>query len=199
VGLSVLVPFGPAVLRRRPAELQRGHDEVGSYWVYVIKGGEVVLREIGLLAAAIERSSKSVRRLERTDVIPPCRFFLIAGDPRANRRLYTEWWIDEVRRIASDEGVLGRKVANWAGHPFPERLAQLREQVCLEDELRFSAQPHLATAADLGLVDDAPVTSSIVPWQQLRGGGGRADSPSGRKPTAKRTSSRCVVRGYGGQ
>jgi hypothetical protein len=99
----------------------------GPFWAcspkkYRLHG---VVREfyyVGALAAALGRSSATIRRWERLGVLPATPFRMIREHPGSTRRLYTESMIQAIVAIAESEGVLDAKVASFANNKFSARV-----------------------------------------------------------------------------
>jgi hypothetical protein len=120
------------------AELSSGaprHDRAGRYvetieepfWAarpkfYFVNGVEMEFFGIRALAVALGRSPETIRRWEATRIMPRLSYWRHFENPRARRRLWTRSQIEEVVRIAREEGVLGHKVANFDLTNFSERM-----------------------------------------------------------------------------
>lgn len=75
----------------------------GRRVVVEVDGRVITCTTIGGLAAAVGRSSATVRSWERSGLIPMAPIILPADDPRAMRRLYPLDLVESVRRTAISE------------------------------------------------------------------------------------------------
>ena len=74
------------------------------------------------MAAALGRSSATIRRLERAGVLPPAPFVERGVCVEGDRRRYGREHIEAAIRVAEEEGVLTGKVASFAASRFPARI-----------------------------------------------------------------------------
>jgi hypothetical protein len=95
----------------------------------VIDGVEVQVFGIGALAAALRRSTRTIRRWEADGTIPRCELWLPHPDPRGRRRRYTREWIEGLVMIAADEDLLDRKSVPIESTSFPRRAFALRRRL----------------------------------------------------------------------
>lgn len=94
-----------------------------------IDGVDVDVFAIGAFAAAVGKSSRTIRRWERDGVLPRGTLRVDHPDPRARQRRYAFEWIQGIADIAEAEGVLGSKVADFSRSRFTERTFLLRRQL----------------------------------------------------------------------
>lgn len=120
--------------RRRERRVTPASEHPEAAWaqnpvLVVVNGVERELFGIGALAAALNRSARTVRRWEADGTIPPCRFWVQHHDPRGRRRRYTRDWIEGLVVIAADEGLLDRKSTPIESTEFPRRAFALRQRL----------------------------------------------------------------------
>jgi len=113
----------------------------GPWWAaypkyYWLNGEIVELYFVGALAAALGRCSASVRRLERDGVLPPAPFQIARGLDGTKRRCYARQHIERIVAIADDEGVLGRKVADYRRTAFTARVQEAYRELQTPAETR---------------------------------------------------------------
>lgn len=83
---------------------------------------------IGALAAALDKSTFTIRRWEREGIIPPTPLiFPVRGG--APRRIYLRDQIEGIVRIAEQEGILQRKPPDIDATNFTDRVHRLYSQV----------------------------------------------------------------------
>lgn len=77
--------------------------------VMLLDGEEVIFYTIAALAAALDRSTTTLRGWERSGVIPDAPFRALSDSPKGERRLYTYEAIVEVRDLADSLGMIEHK------------------------------------------------------------------------------------------
>ncbi|MFI9271845.1 hypothetical protein ACIGXM_14160 [Kitasatospora sp. NPDC052896] len=116
----------------RPVAAPLGHVTMHaiSYWdedpIYKRQGGQ--LREffgIGHLAAALQRSPKTIYKWERAGLFPAATFIFNGASKHGQRRLYTRIQIEGVIRFAQEEGILGGNRRYIGSTLFPTKCAEL--------------------------------------------------------------------------
>lgn len=80
--------------------------DLGKPKHYMVGTQVVPLYRIGALAKALNRKPVTVRKWEDQGVIPNPPMLAASHDVRGKRRLYTLEQIEELRRIAHEEGIL---------------------------------------------------------------------------------------------
>jgi hypothetical protein len=74
------------------------------------------------MAAALGRTSATIRRLERAGVMPPAPYVRRGVCLEGDRRRYGRAHIEAAVRVAEEEGVLAGKVSSFAASRFSELL-----------------------------------------------------------------------------
>jgi hypothetical protein len=74
------------------------------------------------MAAALGRSSSTIRRLERVGVLPAAPFIERGVCLEGDRRRYGREHIEAAVRVADEEKVLTGKVASFAASEFSARI-----------------------------------------------------------------------------
>ena len=90
--------------------------------VVEVDGVQVRLLTVGALAAAVNRTSATIRFWERRGLIPRAPYVLETEDPRAKRRLYPPEIVEAVRRVALQE-CFGRRRPS-------DRFLRQQERLC---------------------------------------------------------------------
>lgn len=92
--------------------------------MYPIRGQQVELLSISDLAEALNRRPVTIRKWERTGVIPKATFVKGGknGDVRGKRRLYSKPQVEALVRIAASEGILHDMHRHVSGTKFTERV-----------------------------------------------------------------------------
>jgi hypothetical protein len=94
--------------------------------VLKVKGEDVEFFTIGQLGLALGgRKPVTIRKWERTGVIPKPTFRKPSEDPRGQRRLYTRAQVEGMVRIATEEGILDRHAKPITQTDFTERVIAL--------------------------------------------------------------------------
>lgn len=106
--------------------------DLGTPWVLKVQGVDVEFYPISSLAAALNRTTGTIRMWEGTGLIPTSGWSKPGRDrdPRGKRRLWTRAQIEGVVQIAREEGVLfpGPRI-NVTRTRFTERVTALFEQL----------------------------------------------------------------------
>lgn len=95
----------------------------GSPRIYTVAGREIEFYSVGQLAAALRRSSNTVRRWERSGWLPIATFRTPAAVKQKARRLYTRSQLETIVLIAQEEGLM-EFVPGRDGQPWPRRNVQ---------------------------------------------------------------------------
>lgn len=80
--------------------------EITGGKTYLVGGQPVELFKIGTVAAALNRRPVTIRKWEVHGVLPRSPYKMPGIDDRGSRRLYTRKHIEDLRRIAAEEGIL---------------------------------------------------------------------------------------------
>ncbi|KUL44719.1 hypothetical protein ADL22_12305 [Streptomyces sp. NRRL F-4489] len=99
--------------------------------VYRVGGVLHEFYSIGHLSMALNRQPVTIRKWERTGIIPAPTFVVRGKTERGNRRLYTRAQIEGMIRIAEEEGILHHEGEGIqiSATKFSERVAQLFEDL----------------------------------------------------------------------
>src|SRR6266478_1568793 len=92
-------------LPQAPVKDEEGID-LGKPRMFLVNGQPQELYPVGALARALNRKPVTVRKWESEGIIPRSPFLMPSHDPRGQRRLYTRQQVDDLRRIAQEEGIL---------------------------------------------------------------------------------------------
>jgi hypothetical protein len=97
--------------------------------IFPVNGVDTEFFTVGQLALALGgRQPVTIRKWERTGVIPKATFNKPSEDPRGKRRLYSRAQVEGMIRIAEEEGLLRKHSKPITQTNFKERvLALFRE------------------------------------------------------------------------
>lgn len=98
--------------------------------LYMVNGVETEFFTTGQMARALGREPVTIRKWERTGLIPMATFQLEGkdGDSRGRRRLYTRAQVEGIVKIASEEGLFTHRRKPLAQTQFKERVLELFQQ-----------------------------------------------------------------------
>lgn len=106
--------------------------DLGTPWVLKVQGVDVEFFPISVLAAALNRTTGTIRMWEATGILPTSGFTKPGKDrdPRGKRRLWTRAQIEGIVQIAIEEGIWqpGPRI-NVTRTRFTERVTALFEQL----------------------------------------------------------------------
>ena len=100
--------------------------------VLKVGGVDTEFFTVGQLGLALGgRKPVTIRKWERTGVIPKPTFRKPSDDPRGQRRLYTRAQVEGMQKIAEEEGVLFAHARPITQTKFTERVIALFKELAL--------------------------------------------------------------------
>lgn len=126
--------------RRRPLPPPEKAVEWDKHgYIKIIRGRRVELFTIGALAAALRRSSASIRHWTRKGYLPQAPFRLPPKNGVAGRRLYTRAMVESVILLFAERDLLVSDRVEWCEHPdlpgeIQKSWSRLYEEVIESDQ-----------------------------------------------------------------
>lgn len=98
-----------------------------------VAGVDTEFFTVGQLAQALGRKPVTMRKWERSGIIPKPTFRKPSEDPRGQRRLYTRAQVTGMRKIAEEEGLLREKNQRKVNHTdFTKRVIALFRELAAQ-------------------------------------------------------------------
>ena len=126
---GVSAPGSPPPVRRQSGRRLRSPQwRPGDPWWGVhpreitLDGRSTLTFGVSAMAAAVGRTSATIRRWESVGILPPAPIVEPGASWHGDRRLYEREHIEAAERIAVEEKVVGEKVADFARSRFTTRM-----------------------------------------------------------------------------
>jgi hypothetical protein len=127
-GMSTPYPFTGPRRRLPPAPTLADHLDLRVRRMVDEAGVVRQVVPIGELARCLEKSCQTVRRWERSRVLPKCAFRQRLKNG-STRRWYLAAWVEGIVQLALEEDVAPGKTARFEGTQFTARALVLRDQL----------------------------------------------------------------------